>query len=525
MEKKRVCVVGAGVSGLAVCKHLVEKGFQPVVFEACTAVGGQWTRTPASTRLQTSRNGYRFTDFPWSESVKDEFPDSKQVVEYLESYARRFCLHRYVRFNRKVVAAEYVGVNEEEIKVWDLWSGSGDAFAGGRGEWHVTVETSERPGSTEVHATDFLVLCIGRFSGLPAIPTFPTNKGPEVFEGKAIHSMDYADMGSFAAAQLVKGKRVTIVGFLKSALDIAVECANINGPENPCTMLVRTNKWNVPSLAAWGVPLQYLFFNRFSELLFHKPEEGIMLSVLATFLAPLAWLISKFTDSYFKKVMPLQKYGVAPEHSFFNALAFCALSLLPENFYDRVEEGSIVLKPSKAFEFGKNGVRIDGEASVVESDVVIFATGYQSDQKLRDIFLSQWFKDIVAGSENTTVPLYRHCIHPQIPQMAVIGYCESASNIHTYEMGAKWLACFLDGGFRLPSKRRMEKSVMEWDSHSKKYSGKNFRRSCLAYLHNWYIDQLCNDMGYNPRLKKGFLAYLFLPHSPADYADLESKDK
>ncbi|KAL0910083.1 hypothetical protein M5K25_021020 [Dendrobium thyrsiflorum] len=527
MEKnRRVCIIGAGISGLAACKYLLERGFRPVVFEVDQSIGGLWKSTLASTRLQSSRWYYQFSDFPWPAKVTEVHPDNKQVMEYLESYAQRFDLIRHVRFGEKVEGMEYIGVGEEEMKAWDLWGGTGDAFGGGwRGAWHVTVRRAE-DGAVEVHIMDFVILCIGRFSGLPNIPTFPKNKGSDVFNGKVIHSMDYSNMNSTTVAELVKGKRVIIVGYLKSAVDIAAECANINGPKYPCTMIVRTKRWNVSHLKVWGIPINYMYLNRFSELLVHKPGEGLILSLLATILSPLRWIFSKFTESYIRKTIPMKKYDMIPNHSFFQGVASCLYCILPKHFYDKVDERSIILKPSKTFEFIKNGVLTEGDATPIKADVVIYATGFKGDQKLKNIFISPWFQKIVVGTEDMIVPLYRECIHPQIPQMAIIGYSENLSNLYTSEMRARWLACFLDNGFTLPNKRDMEKHIIEWDNYYKTYSGnsrESYRRSCIATVHTWYNDQLCKDMGCNPRRKKGFFTDLFLPYGPIDYDGLELK--
>ena len=130
--------------------------------------------------------------------------------------------------------------------------------------------------------------------------------------------------------------------------------------------------------------------------------------------------------------------------------------------------------------------------------------------------------------------------------MAVVCYVESAASIYPYEMMAKWVAHLLDGVVRLPSVAAMEENVAEWErlahrpqrSHSatfssmaewerwgrwaKRRSGAFFVKSCIAAVTTWYSDQLCRDMGRNPRRKRrGLLADWLQPYGPSDYAGIQ----
>ncbi|CAA0819949.1 Probable flavin-containing monooxygenase 1 [Striga hermonthica] len=515
--EKRVAIVGAGISGLLACKYAASKGFSPMVFEAQDQVGGLWNHTIESTRLQVPKQSFEFSDFPWPSSA-DTFPHNTQLQHYLHSYARDFQLLQYIKFDSKVMSIDYEGP-VEDIQHWELWGGTGKAF-GSKGKWHLKV-VNTKDGSVKEYAAEFVVLCIGRFSGLPDSPEFAPGCGPDVFSGTVLHSMDFASMDNSSAAELIKGKKVVIVGSAKSAIDIAFECANANGNDNPCTVIPRTVHWMLPDHKPWGVSFGFLCFTRFVELLVHKPGEGVFSSLLATTLSPLRWALSKFVESYVKWKIPLKKYDMVPEESFLQEVSSCQLFFLPDNFFDKVEDGSIVFRKSKQLSFCNEGLILDGQNIPLKADIVIFATGYKGEEKLKRMFGSPTFQNLISASESSIIPLYRQMIHPRIPQLAVIGFSESLANLFTFEMRCKWLAFFLDEAFELPSVKEMEKEIKSWDEFMKRYAGNGkFRRSCIGGAHIWYNDQLCKDIGFNPRRKKGLMSELFEPYGVGDYMGL-----
>lgn len=505
------------MSGLLACKYAVSVGLRPMVFEAQQRVGGLWNETMESTRLQIDKAHYQFSDFPWPSSVEGDFPKNTQVSEYAESYAHHFQLLDYVKFDSRVISIDYVGESHDEMESWELWGGSGKAFAS-KGNWILKVE---QPASVQEYEVEFVVLCTGRFSGLPDIPEFPPGHGPDVFTGEVLHSMDYSAMDNARAAELIKGKRIAVIGSGKSAIDLAFECACANGRDQPCIMIQRTSHWMFPSTRLWLFIYGFLFFIRFSELMVHKPGEGLFFSILATVLSPLRWVLSNCIESGLRWVLPLKKFGMIPNESFVQEASSCQPLFLPENFFRKVEDGSIVVKKLQHFSFCKEGLIIDGIKQPIEADIVIFATGYKGDEKLKNIFASPTFQSYIFGSPNSIIPLYRQMVHPRIPQLAVLGYSESLSNLYTFEIRSKWLAFFLDQAFHLPSIQQMEEEIKMWDRYMKKYAGNSkFRRNCIGGIHIWYNDQLCRDMGFNPRRKNGVLSELFETYGPEDYSEI-----
>ncbi|CAM8910940.1 unnamed protein product [Rhodiola kirilowii] len=516
--ERRVAIVGAGVAGLVACKYTLSKGYKPVVFESSNNLGGVWQKTVETTKLQSAKSFYQFSDFPWPESVVTNFPDKDQVFQYIESYAKHFDLIRHITFNSKVINIAYEGVDEDEIKAWSMWSANCEAL-NHKGKWNITVENT-LTHSSEVYQADFVILALGRFSDVPHLPKFPPKKGPEVFQGEVIHAKDYVDMDYEEARNFVKGKRVTVVGFRKFAVDIANECAAINGKERPCTMIYRRGHWFMCEAPMWGFILGHFYFSRFGELLVHNPGQGSLRNVLSTALSPLRWSMSKLAESFLKWKLPFEKYGLVPEHRFSTGVSACKILNAPEGFFDKAEEGSIKFKKAEEFSFCKEGILVKGEAEPIETDLVIFATGYNGEKKVPDIFVSQFFQELMTGPNSTIPNLYRQCIHPRIPQLAVIGLSESLSNLFTSEIISKWVSELLVGSFKLPSISDMEIDIREIDVYMKRQAGEHYGKSCLPAIHIWYNDRLCKDMGLTPKRKEGFLAELFEPYGPLDYTSI-----
>lgn len=123
------------MSGLAAAKQLSH--YDPVVFEASDSIGGVWRHCSyRSTKLQSIRCDYEFSDYPWPDRDNSSFPSHVEILEYLESYANHFDLFKNIKFNSKVVEIRYVG-NAESI-----WKPG--CLLPGHPVWEVAVQTNEK---------------------------------------------------------------------------------------------------------------------------------------------------------------------------------------------------------------------------------------------------------------------------------------------------------------------------------------------------------------------------------------------
>jgi flavin-binding monooxygenase-like protein len=189
---KHVCVVGAGLSGLAAVRGLTLGGHQVKCFEAGSSIGGMWrydndnglSAAYASLTANVSRDRMRYPSFAARDSM-GEFPHHSELLSYLEQYAAANNLLPHITCGAFVERARAVN-----------------------GGWEVTVRGAQRG------RFDALVIAAGHYWD-PAIPEIPGD-----FEGAIVHGRDYRTPDRFA------GQRVVVVGAAQSALDIATEVSS-----------------------------------------------------------------------------------------------------------------------------------------------------------------------------------------------------------------------------------------------------------------------------------------------------------
>ncbi|MES2759892.1 MAG: NAD(P)-binding domain-containing protein [Pseudomonadota bacterium] len=214
-ETRRVCVIGAGPSGIAAGKNCIEMGIDVVIFEKNNKVGGNWVFNSTTghssvyenTHIISSKAWSEYEDFPMPDDYPD-YPSHRQLQSYFESYSKYFGVHHMIRFNHIVTHVTRRAA----------------------GDWNVEYLDSAGQACSEV----FQVLMVS--NGHHWNPKFPEFKGE--FSGALMHSHDFKGV-----TEAWRGKNVLVIGAGNSACDVAVESARI--AEKVCISM-RSPQWFFP---------------------------------------------------------------------------------------------------------------------------------------------------------------------------------------------------------------------------------------------------------------------------------------
>src|SRR3712207_8723686 len=109
----RVCVIGAGSSGITAAKALLDRGISFDTLEMSDRVGGNWamdnpngmSSAYRSLHINTSRERMEYPDFPMPKSYPD-FPHHTHIAAYFDAYVDHFGFRDRITFETTVERAE-----------------------------------------------------------------------------------------------------------------------------------------------------------------------------------------------------------------------------------------------------------------------------------------------------------------------------------------------------------------------------------------------------------------------------------
>jgi cation diffusion facilitator CzcD-associated flavoprotein CzcO len=310
---KRVCVVGAGPSGIAAAKALHQAGLDFDCFEQRARAGGLWAidddlvqASYPSLECNTSKRRTEFSDFPMPPSFPS-YPHNRQMAAYFDAYIDHFSFRERIRFNTTVVRVE----------------------RSHEGGWDVEVE----PGG--VRHYDAVVVANGHHR----VPRWPDPPFPGAFDGRQMHAHDYVGPDGFA------GRSVVVLGMGNSAMDIAVELSTV---ASRVYLASRRGAHIVPKFA------------------FGQPIDAFNTAL------PIPWAVKRafFGLIVRRTIGRPEDVGLPrPDHRLGEAHP-----TVSQRITEQVRAGAVVPKPNIAELAGDRVVFADGMS--VAADTVIYCTGY-----------------------------------------------------------------------------------------------------------------------------------------------------
>ena len=402
-EGQRVCVIGAGSSGIASCQVLAARGIPFDCFEKGSGVGGNWryrndngmSSAYRSLHINTSRGLMSYATFPMPEDYPD-YPSHFQIATYFDDYVDHFGLRDRIRFATEVVRVEPAGEGEWEV-----------SFSEGGGQ-----PRSERYGA---------VLVANGHHWDPRWPE-PPFPGSEGFAGEQMHAHDYRE------PEMLDDKRVLVLGIGNSACDIAVESSR---SARSTFLAMRRGAWVIP------------------KYLQGRPTDEAASPALARL--PLALQRRFFARALKVAAGDPASYGLPePDHKLMEAHPTVSSELLP-----RIGHGEIAVRPNIASFPGGRRIRFS-DGSEEEIDLVIYCTGYRISFPFLD--------EQVIRAQDNRVTLYRRVVSVDNPGLYFIGLIQPLGAIMPIaELQSEWVADLLEGKAVLPDAATMGRVIERED--------------------------------------------------------------
>ncbi len=407
MASSKVCIVGAGSSGIVAAKILNERGVPFDCIEKGSGIGGLWrynndngvSSAYQSLHINSSRDLMCYSDFPMPSDYPD-FPHHSQILRYFESYVEHFGFKNRIRFKTTVQQIKPCNDNSFDVTQQDA------------------------SGSTATINYGSVIVANGHH-WCPRQVDFPGE-----FTGEIFHSHYYKTPHG------LEDKRILVVGIGNSGCDIACETSRIS---RQTFLSTRRGAHIIP------------------KYIFGKPLDTVSPPYFWTHL-PFGMFQRIFAAALYLTRGRLHRYGLpTPKHRILQEHPTVSSDLL-----NLLGHGKVKIKP-KIRELAGNRVRFE-DSTEERIDVIIQATGYEIKFPFLDSSLINPTGNDVKLYKRVVHPnlpglFFVGLVQPWGPLMPLS------------EAQSEWIADLLEENAMLPDLMTMERAIArERDKMRRRYT-------------------------------------------------------
>lgn len=339
----RIAIIGAGPGGLCMAAKLKRVGFEKIVIlEKGPGVGGTWQHNVyPGCACDIPSHLYSFS-FEMKRDWPRPYAPQLAILDYFESFAKKYDLLGHCRFNDGVSRAEW----NDDDSYWSLELESGNLVD-----------------------AEIVVSAIGMFNEL----VWPDIDGLDSFEGKSFHSArwdrDYD----------LSGKTIGVIGSAASAVQFVPEIVKQAGQVH---LFQRTANWVIPKLDTPFTEEELEYFRTDPDAAINVRNEiydGVDEGILFSDAIAVGELEAQGLEAIEAVKDPSVRAKLRPDHPF-----GCKRPLLSNDFYDAFNRPNLELVTEGIDRITKDSiVTADGKQRRV--DAVILATGFKATKYLSAI--------------------------------------------------------------------------------------------------------------------------------------------
>lgn len=365
----RVCIVGAGMSGILMGIKLLEAGITNfVIFEKSNAVSGTWrqNRYPGvACDVASFTYCYSFEpNLDWSH----RFSPGPEIRAYFEHVVEKYGIRPYIRFNTEVTKASF-----EE------------------GQWRVDTNDSKE------ELFDVYVAATGPLNNIH----YPKIKGLEDFQGRICHTADWADDYDYT------NKRVGIIGTGSSSIQ---SIDPLSAKAKHLTIFQRTPQWVIKTeniaYSPLAIKLKHTFpiLGELTRWFYSWIGDQFGLAALKDGFR--RKLVFKGCDQALATVKDDDlRRKLTPDY-----LPMCRRMIMSGTFHEAVQRPNVLLESTGIDHVTTDGIKmVDGTEHKL--DFLILATGFFFNAQnvkhvtgLNGVSLADYWKNGIKNYRSITVP-------------------------------------------------------------------------------------------------------------------------